>query len=623
MEGTKEGPRSVYREKRVRHGRLREAARAASLRLSTARVAAFIAVAALLVGVDVLEPGAVETGALALSVVGALGFVFLVVRHRRVRREERWHGILETMAGEGLLRLDRAWESLESSLPEDERAVPDVAGDHPFARDLNVVGPTSLGRLAGPVTSAVGRRTLRGWLLTPAPPETAQRRAAAVRRLAPLLDERMELAAHGRLAVDPPAETVEGFLAWAEDEPWVGEHRWLRMAAWLLPVALAATVAADLSLGWPPLWLLPAVAQGVLLKRFLARLNADFARVGSMRDALGAYVPQLRVLEAWPDDGGSLEAVRHRLGEGDDAAHRRLSVLAGLVDTVDSRRNMVYAALAPAFLLDVHLAARLDAWRRRSGPAVREWLTALGEAEALSALAALAHDHPDWTFPTWRTDEEARVEATGLGHPLLAPGECVRNDVQVGPPGSFLLVTGSNMSGKSTLLRALGANVVLAGAGGPVCAASLTLVPVRVWTSMRIEDNLAEGVSLFMAELLRVRDIVEAAGVPGVPPVFYLLDEILHGTNTAERSVAARAVVRHLVDHGAIGAVSTHDLTLAESPQLTPHAENVHFREQVSRVEGRTHLDFDYRLRPGVATTRNALRLLEAVGLDLEELREE
>jgi len=156
---------------------------------------------------------------------------------------------------------------------------------------------------------------------------------------------------------------------------------------------------------------------------------------------------------------------------------------------------------------------------------------------------------------------------------------------------------------------------VLAGAGAPVCATGLTLTPVRVRTSMRIEDSLAEGISLFMAELLRVRDIVQAAEEDG-PPVLYLLDEILHGTNTAERRIAARAVIRHLVEQGAIGAVSTHDLTLAEAPDITPHARSVHFREEVDRVEGRTRLSFDYLLRPGTATTRNALRLLEAVGLE-------
>jgi DNA mismatch repair ATPase MutS len=204
-----------------------------------------------------------------------------------------------------------------------------------------------------------------------------------------------------------------------------------------------------------------------------------------------------------------------------------------------------------------------------------------------------------------------------LGHPLLEPGECVRNDVEVGPPDTFLLVTGSNMSGKSTLLRAIGANVVLAGAGGPVCAVSLELPRVRLHTCMTVTDSLEDGVSRFMAELLRVRSIVRAAREPSVPAL-YLLDELLQGTNTAERRVAAQAILRHLLDAGAIGALTTHDLTLHEAPDLAPRARAWHFRESVEQGDGGTRLHFDYLLRSGLATTRNALKLLEAVGLGSE-----
>ena len=212
-----------------------------------------------------------------------------------------------------------------------------------------------------------------------------------------------------------------------------------------------------------------------------------------------------------------------------------------------------------------------------------------------------------------------------MGHPLLAPGDCVRNDVTVGPPGSFTLVTGSNMSGKSTLLRSIGTNAVLAGAGAPVCAASMSLPRLRVRTSMSIEDSLSTGVSLFMAQLLRVRDIVQEAGSGDSEegPVLFLLDEMLHGTNSAERRIAAQAVLRHLLEHEAIGAVSTHDLGLADSEDLRAAAHAVHFRETVHRDQGTTRLEFDYLMRPGLAQTSNALVLLEAVGLDPKRSRDD
>jgi DNA mismatch repair ATPase MutS len=256
----------------------------------------------------------------------------------------------------------------------------------------------------------------------------------------------------------------------------------------------------------------------------------------------------------------------------------------------------------------------------RAGRHAREWLEALGEAEALSALAGLLHANPDWALPAIDPSAD-RVEAKEIGHPLIPGDKRVTNDVEVGPPSTFLLVTGSNMSGKSTLLRSIGVNVVLANAGGPVCAQALTLPPVALWTSMRIEDSLEMGVSYFMAELQRLKAVVEAAHTVragGERRLLYLLDEILQGTNTAERQIAARRIILHLVHEGAIGAVSTHDLNLAENPEVAEAARLVHFTETIHRGPEGLEMTFDYKLRPGIATSTNALKLMEIVGLDLD-----
>jgi DNA mismatch repair ATPase MutS len=236
--------------------------------------------------------------------------------------------------------------------------------------------------------------------------------------------------------------------------------------------------------------------------------------------------------------------------------------------------------------------------------------------EALAALATLAHDNPSWPFPTL-DDGADRLTATALAHPLLPAATRVGNDVIVGPPGTMLLVTGSNMSGKSTLLRAIGLNAVLAQAGAPVCASRLTMPTVELRTSIRLADSLERGVSLFMAELHRLKEIVDAArSRDRARPLLYLLDEILHGTNTAERLIAARAVLEHLVRAGAIGAVTTHDLTLAADGALAGASRPVHFTEQVTSENGGVAgMTFDYRLRPGLATSTNALKLLALVGL--------
>jgi DNA mismatch repair ATPase MutS len=292
----------------------------------------------------------------------------------------------------------------------------------------------------------------------------------------------------------------------------------------------------------------------------------------------------------------------------------------------DTRYSVFHLPLQLLFLWDFHVLALLERWQRDFGARARGWLGALGDLEALAALAGLAHDNPGWAFPRVAEREAQRpatLEARGLGHPLLAAGARVPNDVTLGPPGTFLLVTGSNMSGKSTLLRAIGVNVVLAQAGGPVCAESLALPPLDLATSLLIEDSLADGISFFMAELLRIRQVVDAAdraesaGNEG-RVLLYLLDEILRGTNTRERQIAVRRVLGHLLSQGALGAVSTHDLELAEIPELAAACRPVHFRESLApeaEREGQPVMTFDYKLREGVATTANALQLLDLVGL--------
>ena len=214
------------------------------------------------------------------------------------------------------------------------------------------------------------------------------------------------------------------------------------------------------------------------------------------------------------------------------------------------------------------------------------------------------------------------MEAVNLGHPLLPPAACVGNDVTIGPPGTFLLVTGSNMSGKSTLLRAIGMNVVLAQAGGPVCAAALRVPPLVLTSSMRVQDSLEQGISYFMAELRRLKDVVDTAaqvGQAGERTPLFLLDEILHGTNTTERQIAARRIILHLLHLGATGAVSTHDLALADAPEFAVISQPVHFTEQFTRGADGLSMTFDYQLRPGIATSTNALKLMEMIGLPTED----
>jgi DNA mismatch repair ATPase MutS len=337
---------------------------------------------------------------------------------------------------------------------------------------------------------------------------------------------------------------------------------------------------------------------------------------------VGHYADLFEPIAEMPAASAHLIELRRQTADHGIEAGAEIQRLGRIMDLANLRfSSMAYFLVQSVTAWDFHVLALLERWQRRNGQHVRRWFEVLAEWEALASLASLAHDNPTWIFPAIRQqpDAEKTVSARSLGHPLIPDGRRVANDVSVGPPGTFLMVTGSNMSGKSTLLRAIGANLVLAQAGAPVCAAELSMPPVLLATSMRIHDSLTDGVSYYMAELRRLKQIVDAARERPADShriLLFLLDEILQGTNTAERQIAVRRVLSHLLAQGTIGAVSTHDLQLAAAPSLSSAGRAVHFRETIHVESGRHEMTFDYRLRPGLATTSNALKLLEIVGLD-------
>jgi DNA mismatch repair ATPase MutS len=345
------------------------------------------------------------------------------------------------------------------------------------------------------------------------------------------------------------------------------------------------------------------------------RLTPMLSAVSAREAALTRWRAMIAVIEREPFESPLLARTRDLLATGLRRASEEIAALDRIVGFSDARRNEVFRFfIGPLLMWDAHCAFALLRWRARAGERVRGWLAALGEVEALAGLAAFAFEHPDFAWP--EAAAEPIFEAHALAHPLIADDHRVGNDVSLPSAARALVVTGSNMSGKSTLLRAIGANAVLAFAGAPVCARALTIGPARVATSMRIEDSLEQGVSHFYAELRRLKRVLDLArGAEGGSALF-LLDEILHGTNSRERVIGACAVVRELLDRGALGAVSTHDLGItALERELGGRVQNVHFEEQVAGEK----MTFDYVLKPGIVQSSNALRLMRAVGIDVNE----
>ena len=591
------------------------------------------------------------SGAAAWGAIGVacLAFGLLVFGQRRARARRRRAELAADLNREGIARVERRWDDLPRTADEAPPVDRGRTRAHDYADDLDLHGRASLMRLLGTASTKPGRRTLHQWLRFGADPHTVALRQQAVVELAGAFDFRDRLAAEARLldgirpfdgVGDGNGDGASGphpaarFLRWAEGEEQLAGRRWLLAAAYLMPpVNVSALVLYFLGAvpGAVAAW--PLLASLAVLWPCWKRISRVFSKAGDGESEVRDYGPLLAQLHGADSFSSPLwTGIRTRLAgaaplggaaashNGDPSVrpgHQEIRRLRRLLDMADLRRSpLFHLPLALLLFWDVHTLAALERWKARSGHRVREWLRAVGEAEALAALAALAADHPDWTIPNLDASADT-LRGEALGHPLLPPTTCVRNDVEVGPAGSFLLVTGSNMSGKSTLLKAIGLNVALAQAGAPVCAGSLRLPSLRVVTSMSVRDSLADGISFFMAELRRLKQVVDAAEASAPERALYLVDEILQGTNSAERQIAARTVVRRLLASSAIGAVTTHDLALADAEDLNARATAVHFTESVRDAADSTdRLVFDYRLRPGPATSTNALRLLALVGLD-------
>ncbi|MGE5815423.1 MAG: MutS-related protein [Acidobacteriota bacterium] len=542
---------------------------------------------------------------LAGALAAAFAFFVLAARHQRVEDALAEQRTIAEVNRDALARVRRDWGAVPVI------AVHTVPENHPFAGDLDVVGHASLMQLLGSVGTPDGIATLRSWLLAPAPSADIGARQTAISELADHLEVRQELLARALQATrgrgGANEEGLEHFFVWAEGRTWLISRPWLLWIARLLS-AFAVVLLLLQVVGWipEPLWLAPALANVVLWFLVVRRIEQTFNRAFARDSAPGREAQMFGVWERHEFNSDLLRLLRGRT----QGACRAMQRLQRLMELADIRfTTLVHFPLNAVTLWDFHVLAALEHWQVACGRHARDWFQAIGEVEALSALAGLRHDNPAWAFPTFTDDP--LLEAIGLGHPLLPERTRVVNDVKVGPPGTFLFVTGSNMSGKSTLLRAIGVNAVLALAGGPVCATSMRMARVRVTTSMRVQDSLECGVSYFLAALQRLKQILEDAGRPGNPLLLYLLDEILQGTNTAERQIAVRMILTELLRCPAIGAVTSHDLNLADEEPLASAAGPVHFEEH---FEGDT-MTFDYRLRPGVATSRNALKLMRMMGL--------
>ena len=595
-------PADEYRSRR----QAREAAHAAlsrdDLRFSQARLAIF--------GAIVLAAGLAWVGWLAWFWVLApvLTLAIVMQRHDRIIRARDAARRAVEFYDRGLARIEDRWIG--------GGATGDRFADehHLYANDLDLFGRGSLFELLSIARTRAGEDALAAWLKTPAAPAELAERHRAIAELAGALDFRESIAVVG---TDAAALRSDWLVDWGAQPP-ILSPRWVRFLARAITAAFLVTVVVWLTTDDSmPMAIVLGLQAGFAWPQQKRVERVSHGADTAARD-LDALAELLARLERESFTSPRLVALQRKLESGGTVASSAIRSLHRLVELHDWQHNLFFLIVSLPLMWGTHVAWAIEEWRRTHGRHLQQWIDAVGELEAYASLSAYRFEHPDDPFPEIvELTGATRIglfDGRGLVHPLLPAARVVRNDVSCVAPTQLLVVSGSNMSGKSTLLRTVGINAVLALAGAPVRAHSLRLSPLAIGATLRIQDSLQEGRSRFYAEITRIRQIADTARGP--TPLLFLLDELFHGTNSQDRLVGASGVLRALLDHGAIGLVTTYDLALAGIARaLAPRAVNVHFED---RFEG-GDLHFDYRLKPGPVTRSNAIALMRAVGLDVPE----
>jgi MutS domain V len=479
---------------------------------------------------------------------------------------------------------------------------------HLYERDLDVLGTHSLFDLLATTRTVVGQAGLARLLLEPADAERVRERQAAVRELAGMFDLRERVAMVGRFRFeDVPVESFELWL----DEERSGFPGWVR---WVLAVVTVAWIAVGLAAWRVPVdraWLLRLMeslllAQGMICLWLRPKVRVELEAAQRLVGQTSILREGLRVMSGSGFASEKLRSLQREVAEEDRAVRQ----LERWLMVEEHRSKEWFYPVTMALGMGTQMAIALDAWKQRFGGPMRQWLEAWGEFEALLALATYAAEHEENVWPEI-VDGAVLFEARGMVHPLLWRRDAVANNVALGAGVQFLLISGSNMAGKSTLLRAVGTNAVLALAGAPVSALGLRMSALRIGASLAITDSLGEGKSKFLAEVERLRDLLALARETPRESLF-LIDEVFSGTNSLDRRVSAEAVLRGLLEAGAIGALSTHDLALAELAEIAAlGGRNVH----MASSDESDPLGFDYLLKAGVNRTTNGLAIVRLLGL--------
>jgi len=484
--------------------------------------------------------------------------------------------------------------------------------EHPYTSDLDIFGERSLFQYLNRTSIARGRDCLASWLSHPAETVIILERQQAVAELTDKLDWRQEFYASGRLSKETEQD-YEALIAWLSKQPMMLGNRIYRSLLILLPVLTISSLAL---VSWLIPWNIPVtliLIQLGLVSWNLRRINHHHNQVSRKYELLVKYADLIRLAEGEKFESDRLKILQEELRSDGKSVGQKLRSLARIVVDFDRRLNMVMGVVLNALLLwDLQCILRLEKWKKNSARELPGWFAVLGEFEALNSLAGFRFNVPESVFPI-PDPEGPIIQAESLSHPLILPGENIPNDIRIDHFGQFMLITGSNMAGKSTFLRTVGVNLVLAAAGSPVMASIMQFRPIEIFTSMRIRDSLSSRESTFYAELKRLRRIIEFHNHGQQSLV--LLDEILKGTNSRDKHFGSEMFIRQMIELNSVGLIATHDLELSKlETEFPDHIRNFCFEVQIEKQE----FIYDYKLRSGVCQTMNATELMKKMGISID-----
>ncbi len=548
-------------------------------------------------------------GTLNILVITFIVFLYLVFKYNQWNKKKKRAEILYSINIKGLQRLQGEWKSFPES-GEDY-----IDEDHFFSWDLDLFGRGSLFQWMNDTVTPMGKEKLRKALIQPdKTADTIKGRQKAVQELANKIDWAQDFQVSGIIEKDMMNDP-KPLLNWSHKM----NDSYLKMGIGLVTKILPALTLLSIIAAFTITnfsYMVPAIlftVQIVLAVIGFSVRNDIMSSAGKYREDIKVYEKLICQLEKSSFKSPYIKQLQKGLqSDKEESVTQQMKKLDGVLDMVSMRHIQFYIIFNILTLWDYQCVIALERWKKKYGKNLKQWLESVGDVEALLSIGMRAYEQHQWEMP--EITKERKVVGHDLGHPLLNANERVANTIQFGGNKNVLLITGSNMSGKSTFLRTVGINLVLAYSGAPVCAKKFCCPIMSIYTSMRVKDDLENKISSFYAELIRIKKIVETASQG--KEVFFLLDEIFKGTNSRDRHIGAKALIRTLSKQNTLGLVSTHDLELAElAEESGARIANYHFREHYKDNK----ICFDYTLNSGVSTTFNAIYLMKQIGIDIQE----